>query len=384
MSDSGAYAYAARREKAYKWMEGQGIDIALFEDTEGRRDSNLRYFSGQPTDALLFLSVTGKSLLVPWDVNMAAKRAHVDEVADYSKFKRSAASAVRATLEHFNVPRGGKLELPPVTPFPLYQTYGKELAGFELVCRNDGIHRQAEKWRAVKDEAELAVYRKCFDISNDILSQIISKVQDGSIKTELDAALFIEAESRRQGCDGPGFETLAAGPGRSFAIHCNPVYTAGPFASAGQKGRAGLSILDWGVSYQGYTSDITVTFVRGKTSAKQEKLISLVEKAARDCFAAMKCSVKARDVGLLADRIFAAGGCHMPHSLGHGIGLDVHESPTTSSREENKDLLEPGMLVTLEPGLYDSGEGGVRLENDVLITGDGPQLMTQSRIVRLD
>jgi Xaa-Pro dipeptidase len=88
-------------------------------------------------------------------------------------------------------------------------------------------------------------------------------------------------------------------------------------------------------------------------------------------------------VALKADAIFGEAGFVMPHALGHGVGLEAHEAPALRSREDNADVLAPGQIVTVEPGLYDPGLGGLRLEDDILITGSGREVLTASRIVRL-
>ena len=112
-------------------------------------------------------------------------------------------------------------------------------------------------------------------------------------------------------------------------------------------------------------------------------MLSLVQQAADEALEYYKPGIPIRQAALKVDKIFAGAKMKMPHSLGHGTGLEIHEEPFVRSRAPLEDIFVPGMIVTLEPGLYDKDAGGVRLENDILITENGNEVLTQSRIVRL-
>jgi len=213
--------------------------------------------------------------------------------------------------------------------------------------------------------------------TDQLMDMVEKEIAAGMLSTELDVALFLEREARRMGAEGMGFETLAAGPGRSFGIHAFPAFTSGPFANAG------LSILDFGARFEGYTSDVTMSFVSDVLSQEQKTMIDLVEEAHRIAVEACGPGVPLLKVATLVDDLFKKAGWFMPHSLGHGIGLDAHEAPMLSMRASPEALLQPGHIVTIEPGLYHPEFGGVRLENDVLITETGAEVLTHSRIVRL-
>jgi Xaa-Pro dipeptidase len=214
-------------------------------------------------------------------------------------------------------------------------------------------------------------------MTDDIINLLAKHIRAGNLTTETDVALFIDSECRRQGCEGTGFEIIAAGPGRSFGIHAFPAYTGENF------GGTGFSILDFGLKYAGYTSDVTVTFAREPLSKPQEKMLSLVEKAYKLAFSMVKTGAATRTISLAVDTYFGRHKKNMPHALGHGIGLEAHEAPALSVRSDNEWILEPGMIITLEPGLYDPVQGGCRLENDILITETGAEVLTDSRIIRL-
>jgi Xaa-Pro dipeptidase len=149
-------------------------------------------------------------------------------------------------------------------------------------------------------------------------------------------------------------------------------------------GSGGLSILDCGLRYQGYCTDITMTICGGSLSDRQQQMVELVAGAhALGAETAKQSNASGKSIALAVDEYFAEAGWTMPHSLGHGIGLDVHESPVLKNNELYSMPLKPGMIFTIEPGLYDAEEGGVRLENDYLMTESGAVPLTSSRILML-
>lgn len=376
MTNTGSI-YRARRERLASALRERGIAAARFEDFEHLRSPSVRYLCGHPGDAFLVIAADASSVLVPWDANMAARMAHVDTVLPYVDFGRRSESAMRAALETLKVPSGSRVELPSATSYPSFIDHVASLEEWDLVCENSGADQEVLSMRAVKDEFELSIYEKASALTNSIMDGIEAGIKDGSLDNELDIALFIERKARAAGAEGTGFDTIAAGPGRSFGIHAFPSYGAGPF------GAKGFSILDFGIVIEGYTSDVTMTFVRGPLEPEQRKMLDLVREAYDRALAACAPGRPARDVAVLVDEFFAENGFVMPHSLGHGIGLEAHESPAVNIREENKAILKPGNIITLEPGLYHPDLGGVRLENDVLITETGRRELTSSRIVIL-
>ncbi|QQO09435.1 M24 family metallopeptidase [Breznakiella homolactica] len=369
--------YEARRERIYDWMAQEGIALVMFEDTEGRRDTSIRWMTGHPGDALLFLAVDKRSLLVPWDINMAKLLADTDMVVPYTEFERSSVTAIRSAAEYFKIPFGSRIEIPSVTPYVVFLKYVEALMDFDVVCREWGATEEVAELRAVKDSAELEIYETASSITNEVITLLEGEFKSGGLKTETDVALFIEAEARKRGCEGTGFETIAAGPSRSFGIHAFPTYTGGPF------GGQGLSVLDFGLKYKGYTTDVTITVAKGPLTKPQETMLAMVEKAYTLALEMVKDGVYTRDIAVAVDNFFRKSKKAMPHALGHGIGLQAHEAPAVRSRQDNQWQLRPGMIITLEPGLYDPEHGGCRLENDVLLTESGPRVLTKAAIVRL-
>ena len=372
--------FSARLEKFYNWMTAEGIALVMLEDCESRRDHNIRWLTGHPGDALLFLSLDRRAMLAAWDINIAkffaASEINSLIITSYSEFERVPQKAVAGAVEKFGIPKGSKIEIPSITPYPVFLDYVGEFPDFDIICRKQSAGAELKKFRAVKDEEEIKIFRQAANVTNELIDLLEKNVRSGKIQTEAAAAQFIEMEARRRGCDGTGFETLAAGPDRSFAIHAIPAWTCSPFAGPG------LSILDFGVKLGSYTTDVTLTFVRDP-DPRQEKLINLVEKAYKISLSMAHNGISTRRIAATVDEIFAKSKKRMPHGLGHGIGLDEHEYPMIRNRSDNEWVLEPGMIFTFEPGLYDPVHGGCRLENDILMTEDGPEVLTEARIISL-
>ncbi len=369
--------YAGRCSRLAGHLAEQNLDAIVFIDREGNRTPSIRYFSGHPSDAILVISAAGDSVLIPWDVNLAQTIAVAGKVIPYTRFERQAVPAVKGALQQLKLKEGKRIEIPSCTPYPEFLKFVDALAGNDVLCREKGAYQFVDSMRAVKDEYELACIRRACAVTDGLVDKIEEGVRSGSIRTESDAALLIEKELREQGCESTGFDTLAAGPGRSFGIHCFPPYTNAPF------GTAGLSILDFGVKYKGYTSDVTMTIAREPLSEDQRAQLELVESAYNESLKLYEAQLSVRAPAMKADSIFSKKKRNMPHSLGHGVGLECHEYPVIRERTDAENLFKAGMVVTLEPGLYDPEFGGCRLENDVLITETGCEVLTHSRIVRI-
>lgn len=369
--------YSGRREKIIEYLKNNNIGAAVFIDSEAHREPAIRYFTGHTSDAVLVILQNGTSVLIPWDEILAKKIAFCDKVIPYTKYKNSAVEAVKAVLAGAKNIKNFKAELSPSTSYPDFLEFIEANPKWDIICKNEGVHKYAVQLRTIKDEYEIECTKEAARIGDLIIDKIEENIRSGEIKTETDVALLIEKELRLNGCERTGFDTLAAGPARSWAIHAFPGYTNGEWPGNG------LSILDFGVVYNGYTSDTTLTIAKGEISPEQEKLLELVQKAAGECLRLYKKDVPVKDACELAEKIFAKEKRKMPHTLGHGIGLEIHEFPRVSTKMPADVTFQPGMIITLEPGLYDEKLGGVRLENDVLITESGNEVITHSRIIRI-
>jgi Xaa-Pro dipeptidase len=371
--------YQNRVARVTEYIRSRGIDACLFRDEEARRDPGLRYLCGQPSDAVLVLCGDGRTALAAWDENLARSMAVADAILPYTDYERSFKGVISKLLPELGLGRGSRIEIPGDTYYPEFARLAEASPGYELFCgETESASRLVERMRAVKDPEEIALYRRAAALTDRVLGELGSRIISGSLFTEAQAALYLEESSRSLGCEGMGFETLCAGPKRSFGIHAFPSWTSGPF------GGPGLSILDFGLKLEGYTTDVTLTVARGKLSAEQETMLALVEEAYAASLAAARAGRPVIEASRACDAVFARSGWKMPHALGHGIGLEAHEAPVLRTREDNDWIFEPGMVFTLEPGLYHPESGGVRLENDFLMTEKGPETLTSCRILRID
>jgi Xaa-Pro dipeptidase len=385
-SESAAAAYRGRQARLAEWLQRGGLFACVLEDNETARASSVRWLTGHPMDAMLFVFASGTSVLVPWDANMAAERAVAGQVIPSTEFKRSSRDTVKAVLNDHGAqaavagPRARrKIGFPARTSHLRFQELAEDLPGAEVVTQAKGFEEWIARTRTVKDAAEIQSLEKAAAITNDLIDLIDDRLRrDPDGLREIDLAQLIERESLARGAEGLGFETLAAGPSRSWGIHAFPACSAGPFAGPG------LSILDFGIRFDGYTSDVTLTVARGRLTEAQARMVSLVEEAYDAAMAAVKPGASPQEPARRVDRVFEAAGARMPHGLGHGIGLDAHEDPGIRSLGDPSDpALLPGMVFTIEPGLYDHGEGGVRKEDDVLVTETGARVLTRTRIIRI-
>lgn len=369
--------FLERRVKFAEEMAKRNIAAVVFQDSEEHRDSAIRYYTNHTSDAILVIKNDGNSILCPWDENLANTKAFVQKIIPFTKFDRQTIPAVKALLKKLEVSENSRIEISPDTPYPVFLDFVENLPMYNVSCKKNSMHDFTLTQRMIKDSYEIECTKKAANITNNIIDIIEKNIKAKKIKTEIDVALLIEKECRSAGCERTSFETLAAGPSRSFAIHCFPSYTNSPFPANG------LSILDFGVCYEGYASDVTLTIAMGKLTEEQENFITLVKAAAEEGLKFYKKDFPVRQAALAVDKIFAKAKLKMPHSLGHGTGLQIHEYPFVRSKAALTDVFKPGMIVTLEPGLYDPIVGGCRYENDVLITEDGNELLTQSKIIRI-
>ncbi|MCS1381472.1 MULTISPECIES: M24 family metallopeptidase [Lysinibacillus] len=225
-----------------------------------------------------------------------------------------------------------------------------------------------EKIRLIKTPQEINIIKVACEIADHAFTHILDYIKPG--KTELDVSNELEFFMRQQGATQSSFDTIVASGLRSALPHgvaTNKVIEKGDFVT-----------LDFGALYNGYISDITRTVAVGEPS---EKLVEMYNTVLASQLLALE-KVGPGLTGIQADAIARdyltekGYGEAFGHSLGHGIGLEVHEGPGLSKRSNT--VLEPGMAVTIEPGVYVPGVGGVRIEDDILITESGNELLTHS------
>ncbi|WP_155767512.1 M24 family metallopeptidase [Sporosarcina ureilytica] len=245
--------------------------------------------------------------------------------------------------------------------FGLYELYNKEIEA-EL----KPVSGIVEKLRMVKTAEELAILQQAAKIADDAFQHIIDYIRPGI--TELDVSNELEFFMRKQGATSSSFSIIVASGLRSALPHgvaTDKVIESGDFVT-----------LDYGALYNGYISDITRTIAVGEPSEKLKEIYAVTLEAQERALKQIKPGMTGIEADQIArDYIASKGyGEAFGHSTGHGIGLEVHEGPALSFRSET--VLEPNMVVTVEPGIYLPEIGGVRIEDDIVITEDGNKRLT--------
>lgn len=226
--------------------------------------------------------------------------------------------------------------------------------------------KELETLRAVKDLEEIGTLRHSAVLASNALISVLPQIKPGV--TEREIALLLEFAMKDSGADEKAFDFIVASGTRG----------ALPHGKASKKPIAigELVTIDYGVVYNGYFSDETVTVAVGKADERQQEIYSVVKDAHDLAVAAVKPGISFKELDSIArDHITAAGyGSYFGHGLGHGVGLEVHEPPTVSFRSDA--VVAAGMVFTIEPGIYIPGWGGVRIEDTVAATAHGCEVLT--------
>jgi Xaa-Pro aminopeptidase len=324
--------------------------------------ANVRYLTGfSGSSALLF--VTGREALLITDFRYQTQAA--DEVGDIARVMIESQSLWSGLWTH------------------LAQLHGVEVTGFESMHL---VHRDFQRlleagarwqWRPTldlvevlrerKDADELARIREAVKSAECALEATLQHVKAGM--TELEVAGVLESALRHSGSDGFAFPSIVASGQNSALPHARP--------TARSLCPGDFLLIDFGARVGGYCSDVTRTFVVGRASDEQREFYDVVRSANERAVKAVRPGMTGRDAdgvarGYIQDRGL---GELFGHSLGHGIGLEVHEAPRLAKTAESP--LVEGAVVTVEPGIYRPGWGGVRIEDDVHLGAEGAQVLTR-------
>jgi Xaa-Pro aminopeptidase len=247
------------------------------------------------------------------------------------------------------------------------QAGGGRVAALEL-RRSPGLVQQL---RAVKDAAEIAALRGACAVADAALADLLAAGGLRAGRTEREVAADLESRMRAHGADGVAFDTiLAAGPNSAIPHHRPTV---------AELNRGDLVKVDFGAVLDGYHSDMTRTFVLGAPATWQRELFDLVAAAQLAGRAALAVGIEVAAVDAAARTVIesAGRGPEFAHGLGHGVGLQIHEAPALSA--SGVGTLESGMTVTVEPGVYLAGRGGVRIEDTLVVRPEGAEPLTRTR-----
>lgn len=353
MADSAALTQprlGALRER----LEADGLDGVLVSF-----DRNFRFLTGFTGDAGALLVSRGDAVLL-------TDSRYIESAAEEARGVRPVmhvGALIEAIGEQIGQ-LGGKrwgFEAEHVQ-YAQYQRLGG--FGAELVPTS-GI---VEQLRTVKGPDEIAAIRHACTISVQALEELFARLRPGM--REWEAAFWLDGRMRELGAEGPAFEFIvASGPRGSL-----------PHGAASDKPLVlgELITFDVGCRFLGYHSDITRTVALGTPPKQLREVYEIVLEAQRAGVAAVRAGAAASDVDKAARGVIerAGYGERFGHGTGHGVGLEIHEAPLLGARSDQ--LLRAGMVVTIEPGIYIAGLGGVRIEDSVLVTEDGCEVLTQS------
>ena len=340
--------HAARRERARQQIAEAGADAALITAAP-----NVRYLTGLASSyaALLMLASGLAVLATDSRYALAAQRDCPDLELVIERFiePRLATEMTRRALR--------------TVAFEAHEMSVERHA--ELAAKADGVNtvpfgRKIEELRTVKDPSELELLATACRISCQALADVFARIRPGVTERGLAAAL--DARMAQLGAERPAFDTIVASGPNGALPHHSP--TDRPLR------RGDLITMDFGALYGGYHADMTRTVALGEPAGWQREIYELVATAQRSGIEAARPGANLADVDAAArDLIRAAGhGEHFGHGLGHGVGLEVHEAPMLGYGRTGK--LADRVPITVEPGVYVPGRGGVRIE-DVLVVGAG-------------
>ena len=345
-----------RRAALTEALTAQGLDALL---VTGR--ANIRYLTGFSGSAGMVL-VTPEELLLVTDFRY-------DEQA-----RAEAGGAARVEVERTSVwerlfREMGRLAAPETVGFEGHSLTVREaerLVSGGKAWRWQPAGELVEALRVKKDAGEVAAIREAATLAAEALRSTLAQVRLGMSENEI--AGLLEGALRRLGSEAHPFPTIVASGPRSALPHAR--------SSERRVGADEWLLIDFGATVDGYASDITRTVVVGRATDAQRALYDLVAAAQRRAREGVRAGMTGREADALARDLIAARGFGdaFGHSLGHGLGLDVHEAPRLSST--SADPLPVGAVVTIEPGVYLAGEGGVRIEDDVWLSPEGPVLLS--------
>ncbi|GGF76999.1 putative peptidase YqhT [Paenibacillus albidus] len=345
-----------RVSKLRKVLQEQGLEAMLI--TSG---INRRYLSGF-TGSSGYVLVTGDECYLLTDFRYMTQAA---DQTDGLKIVEHGAKFIETVREL--LPSGGNVRIgfeQDDVAFSAYTAYAEALKPAVLVP----VSKAVENLRTFKDEEELATMQRAADLADATFNHILKVIKPGM--TERDVDLEMEFFMRTHGATSSSFDTIVASGERSALPH-------GVASSRVIQGNEFVTF-DFGALLDGYCSDLTRTIALGEPAPKLKEIYDIVLEAQLHTLAHIKPGMTGRECDALArDIITRYGyGAEFGHSTGHGLGMEVHEWPRLSKLSD--EIMQPGMVVTVEPGIYLPGIGGVRIEDDVVITENGISLLTHS------
>jgi Xaa-Pro aminopeptidase len=348
------FQFDARRERVLATLAQKKIDALLVASP-----ANVRYLAGFTGSNGLVLLAPRRAFLFtdPRYTIQASEESDCKVVTVRGPLAKAALGAIkRLKFKHIGI-EAQHLK------FDTWQYLNENLPpGAELAATRGCV----EQARLIKEPAEQDLIRQSVLLNSRVFEAVLPAIRPGM--TERDLAAEIEYRMRREGADGPAFETIVAAGPRSALPHAHPT---GAALKTNQ-----LLLIDMGTMLAGYASDMTRTVFLGAASRNFERVYRAVLEAQGAALDAVRAGVAAGTVDRAARSVLAKHGLEhaFVHSTGHGLGLEIHEPPRVGRAERTR--LAAGMAITVEPGAYLDGLGGVRIEDTVLVTENGCEVLT--------
>lgn len=349
-----------RLERVRKLLKTEGLDAVFMASP-----ANIRYFSGfTGADSYVYLSEEKQVILTDSRYTLLAEETGTGFQVLTVSAERKYGELLAELLQDDGVRKLG------------FEDDAMRYSSVRILQEKAGI--PVEGWmplgeklsllRAVKSEEEIGWIAKAEQIGDEAFACILKELKPGV--TELEIAAKLEYFMRMQGAEDKSFDTIVASGYHSAMPHAVPTEK--------RLERGDFVTLDFGCKVQGYCSDMTRTVVLGKASEKQKEIYRVVWEAQEAALSGLYPGMTGAEGDRLARRIIeeAGYGSCFGHSLGHSVGLEIHEKPTLSPRDET--VLAAGMLETVEPGIYVPEIGGVRIEDLVVLTENGCRNLTHS------
>lgn len=343
--------FKKRREALKEYMQTVFVDAFLITDKY-----NLYYFTGfTGDDGIGLITESGDYIITDSrfeqqlivnnpDIDHVITRNYLGEAIKIMERKKLIAMAFEGTLDY------------------LSYDFLDENASHDLV----NLSGVLEQFRSVKDQDEIKHVKRATELSKKGFEHLLKEVEVG--KTEKQMVLELDYYMRKNGAQKASFETIFASGSRTAWPHAT--YTDETLKNGD------IITLDFGYYVDGYTSDITRSFNLGKADSKIKEIYQIVLEALNATVAAVKPGVTGKQLDEIGRAVIekAGYGKYFNHGMGHGIGLDIHELPNIGG--SYSDELQPNQIITIEPGIYLPEIGGVRIEDDILVTDNGFENLT--------
>lgn len=361
MTPSRSMEYRRRLNALVKELVERGLDLVLLFDRD-----NVRYFTGfrlnRVADSILAVSQDGSVTYVVarLDLKRAKRDCWIENITSFPEDTPDYLSVLSSTLNDSSRRVGVETDILTVRQAEDL----KKLAGEKLELVD--VRGATQRLRVIKSQEEIAHIRQAVRIADEVMEQIRKEIQPGAIEAELVGK--IEHLIRQATPEGASFEP--------FMMSGEDAWLPRRVVSAKPLQQGELVLLDMGALYEGYCSDLTRTFSVGRVSDEQQRLFRVAWKAQQAAVDAVRPGIPASEVDAAARQVIEAEGWaeYFPHLTGHGVGLSIHEPPIVDKEVDT--VLQPGMVITVEPGIYLPGVGAARVEDMVLITSSGCEVLT--------